>query len=157
MQICIRGRHLFFSVANWKYCRPSFDLLRNVDQDQDCFSYFWIPVRARWKINFGPKVHRTWKNRHLVLIWFYPSSSTSIPVAQNFRTSSSVPPDWISDLVRKNLVGSAEELEWNRRNCAGIRTEPGCLFLHVPNTLAPIFLFYLPLLGAKSHLNEDRP
>ena len=60
-------------------------------------------------------------------------------------------------LVQKNLVGSAEELEWNRRNLAGIGTEPVCLFLHVPNTLAPISLFGLPFLVAKSHLKEGRP
>ncbi len=48
------------------------------DQDQDFPGYLWIPGRARWKINFGPKVHRTWKNRHLVPIWFPHSSSTSL-------------------------------------------------------------------------------
>ncbi len=107
----IRGRHLFFSVANWKNRRESFYHLRVVNQHQICFGYLLTPGRARCKI----------------------------------------------DLVQKNLIGSVEELEWNQRNLAGIGIEPGCLFLQVPSTLAPISLFGPPLLRAKSHLKEGRP
>ncbi len=105
-----------------------------------------------------------------VPLWFQDSSNE---VLSQFQLSSTaVPPQfqrwplgWLlgwpldleSDLVRKNLVGRAEELEWNRRNSAGIRIEQGCLFLQVPSTLAPISLFCPPLLRAKSHLKEGRP
>ena len=47
----VRGRHLFFSVANWKYRRPSFDPLRKDGRDQDFSGCLWIPGRARWKID----------------------------------------------------------------------------------------------------------
>ncbi len=125
--------------------RPkSFDHPRMVYQDR----IFFIPGRVRYKINFCPTVHRTWKNRHLVLTWFL-SSSTALPLT-----------------LQCILFGSKESrwkcggLEWNRRNCAGIGTEPGCLFLHVPSTRflpAPISLFDIPFLLAKSRLKEGRP
>ncbi len=56
-----------------------------------------------------------------------------------------------------NLVESTEELEWNRRNSAGTRTELGCLFLHVSSALAPMSLFDLPILKAKSCPKEGQP
>ena len=65
-------------------------------------------------------------------------------------------PNWSTCHYTRNLVGSTEELERNRRNSAGIGTEPGCLYLHVPSTLALISLFGLPFLWAESHLKEGR-
>ncbi len=127
--------------------------------------FFHKMRKVWWKNKFSVRVVGTWRNRTLVLIRFQPSSSDSIPVPPHLQKVSSRPDsisakqtlDWKSDLVRKNLVGSVEELEWNRRNLAGIRTEQGCLLLHVPSTLAPISLFGLPFLGSKSHLKEGRP
>ena len=65
----LRGRHLFFSVANWKNGQESLYHLRVVNQHQICFGYLLIPGRARCKIDFCPTVHRTLhvelRDRHL--------------------------------------------------------------------------------------------
>ncbi len=39
----IRFRHLKYSVANWKFCWPSFDLLGKFIQGQQLLGQFWTP------------------------------------------------------------------------------------------------------------------
>ena len=111
----IRGRHLFFSVANWKNHRESFYHHRVVNQHQIFFGCLLIPGRARCKIDFCSTVHRTWRNRHLVLTWFQPSSSRSMPVPQNILSSSIAPPDWIS---AKQTVGVGIWSQFHPSSCA---------------------------------------
>ena len=75
----------------------------------------------------------------------------------HFHSSGTKLPYQFHRLDRENLVGSAEELEWNWGNSVGIGTEPGCLFPHLPSTLTPISHFDLTFFGAKSSLKEGRP
>ncbi len=42
-----RARHLNSSVANWKNCRPVFDLLRKVIQGQHFLGQFWTARRVQ--------------------------------------------------------------------------------------------------------------
>ena len=137
----VRGRHFKFSVANWKNRPTSFDLLSKVVQGQFFLGHLLTPRWVRQKRNLGSRVMGTWRNRHpgsgLIPArcnWFRSSSSEILP--NSHRISSQVGPIF-RPMV--NLTASG----WNQKGS-------GYLFLHVPPTLAPNFIFQWTVLTVQN-------
>ncbi len=98
-----RGRRLKFSMANWKNCRPSFDLLRKVIQGRPSLRSLLAPRRGRPKREIGARLLGTWRKRHPGSVPIpaeflrFHSSSSALPT-RFFRTKSDL------QIAKKNLV-----------------------------------------------------
>ncbi len=102
--------------------------LWKVIQGQQFLSQFWTAWMVQWNTKFGARVGGTWKNRYSDPFWFQPNAFQSSPVPAEFCRG---PFNFAAELNQK------VELEWKRRYSAGIRKEPGCLFLFVACTIVP--------------------
>ncbi len=122
IQVMLRGRHLKFSMANWKNRRPSFDLLRKVIQGRPFLRWLLAPRKGRPKREMGARVLGTWRNRHpgsvRIPVEFprFHSSSWALPT-RSFQIksdcqSNSHPNSHPSD-QRWNCGGTGLELGWN--------------------------------------------
>ncbi len=140
MDIAIRGRHLKYSVAKWKFGPCLFNTLRMVFQGTPFFYHFWSQGRSDAKEKLSL---RWWEHREtgtLVQIGFQPSSSDSIPVPPKIQQVSSGPDSiWsggnLSDF-RRNWNGS-EELGlnpiWTKVPVCLCSPDPGTEFLFSSN------------------------